>query len=110
MVCDERLRQRAARDRVQQGRLHLDEPPVLQPAPHEAHHAAPHDERAPRFLCHPQVDVALAVAGIDIGDAVPLVGERAAGFGQQHPVVHADGQLARPGLHHLARGPHPVAV
>ena len=54
------------------------------------------DERAPGLLGDPQVDVALAVAGVGVGDAVPLVGERPAGLGQQRPVVDR-APTARPG-------------
>ena len=46
VVGDERLRQRAARDRVQQRRLDLDEAAVLEPPPHQRQHPAAEQERA----------------------------------------------------------------
>jgi hypothetical protein len=110
VVGRERFGEGASGNRVEQRRLHLDEPAVFQPSPHEAHHAAAHHERAARLLRDPQVDVALAVPGVDVGDAVPLVRELAAGFGQEHPVLHPHRELARLRLHDLAGRPHPVAM
>ena len=41
-----------------------------------------------------QVDVALAVALLDVGEAVPLLGQRAHRLGQDDDVLGDDGQLA----------------
>ena len=80
------LAERAAGDRVEDRRLDLDEAAVLEPPPGERHElgCAAGSVRA-RLVGDPEVDVALAVAGVGVGDAVPLVGERAPGLGEQHP-------------------------
>jgi hypothetical protein len=70
------------RDGMEHRGLDLDEPAVLEPPPGEAEQPAPQLEGVARVLGDPQVDVALAVARVRVGDAVPLVGERAAGRGQ----------------------------
>ena len=86
VVRDERPRQRAARDRLQHGRLDLDEPSLFEVMPDRSHRGRPDGERAPSLLGHPKVDVALAVPRVDIADAVPLVRELTPGLGQQHPL------------------------
>ena len=108
VVGGEGLGQRPAGDGVQHRGLHLHEPPVLQPAPGQAHHLAAQGEGPPRPVVGPQVDVALAVAQVGVGDAAPLVAEAPAGAGQQLPAGHLHRQLAATGLHHLTGGAHPV--
>ena len=109
VVADEGLGQGPAGDGVEDRRLHLHEAPVLQPAAEQADHPAAEEERGAGLLGDEQVDVALAVAGVGVGQSVPLVGERAAGRGQERPVVDPHRQLAPPGGHDLARDPDPVA-
>src|SRR5207248_11014843 len=46
-----------------------------------------------RVLAHQQVEVALAVAGLDIGDAVERVGQRAADLGEELQFGHGQGRL-----------------
>ena len=77
---------RAAGDRVEHRRLDLDEAAVLEPAPGEADSTRLRSTNVrARLVGDPQVDVALAVAGVDVGEPVPLVGELAAGLGEQRP-------------------------
>ena len=109
VVGDEGLGQGPAGDGVEDRRLHLHEAPVLQPAAEQADHPAAEEERVAGLGRGEQVDVALAVAGVGVGEAVPLVGERAAGRGQQRPVVDLHRQLAPAGGHDLAGDPDPVA-
>ena len=68
-----------------------------------------HRERALRVLGDPEVDVTLPIPRVDVGQAVPLVGEGAARFGEQHPFPHLHRDLALAGLHHFARDAQPVA-
>ena len=84
VVGDERLGRGPARDRVEDGVSTSMKPAVLQPPAGEADDPAAQNGTCAGLLGDPQVDVALAVAGVGVGDAVPLVGERAAGLGQQH--------------------------
>ena len=108
VVGDERAGRRPAGDRVQDRRLDLEVAAVLEEAAGERDQPAAQPEGGPGLLGDPQVDVALAVAGVGVGEAVPLVGELAPGLGQQHPLLDADRQLAGPGGHHLPRDAHPV--
>ena len=78
--------------------------------PAEARHELVTDlERPPGFLVDDQVGVALAVADVDVGQTVPLVGQRAQGFGEQLQPVDLDRELALAGGHHLAVHTDPVA-
>ena len=64
--------------------------------------AAAEQKRPARLVGDPQVDVALAVAGVGVGEAVPLVGERArASASSVHEPTFTDSSPA-PGRHHLA--------
>ena len=56
-----------------------------------------------------EVDVALAEAGVDVGEAVPLVGQRPQRLGEQRELAHLDRELALLGLHHRALDADPVA-
>ena len=96
-------------DRMEDGRLDLDEPLGPQPLAHGLDHVAPQGEQLAGPFVGPQVDLALAVAGLDIGHAVPLVAEVATGLGQQLPFGHLDRELPALGAHHLTAGPDPVA-
>ena len=103
VVGDERLRVRAAGQRMQDRRLDFDEPAVFEPAAHERHEPAAQLERLADVVAHPQVDVTLAVPGVGVGDAVPLVGERPRRFGEQHPLVDPHRELAALRRHHDRR-------
>ena len=94
VVRDERLRVRASRQRLQDRRLDFDEAAIFEPAPHERHEPAAKLEDPADVVADPQVDVALAVPRVGIGDAMPLVGERPLRFGEQRPLVDAYGELA----------------
>ena len=96
VVGDEGLGQGAAGDGVEHRRLHLDEAPVLQPAAEEADHPAAEQEGGSGLGGGEQVDVALAVAGVGVDQAVPLVGERAAGAPPAAP-SRRPAPTARPG-------------
>ncbi len=109
VVRDERARRRPAGDRMQQRRLHLDEAALPQAPAHVAHDVAAQLQQLARALVGPQVDLALAVARLDVADTVPLVAEAAPRLGQQHPLAHLDRELAPPRPHDLAGDPDPVA-
>ena len=66
-------------------------------------------ERAPGVVVHDEVGVALTEAGVDVGEALPLVGHRSHGLRQQHEAIDLDGELALAGGHHRAVHTHPVA-
>ena len=61
------------------------------------------------LLVDDEVGVALAVAGVGVGEALPLVGQRPHGLGQQLEALDLDRQLALAGRHDGALDPDPVA-
>ena len=67
-----------------------------------------HLEHLAGLVVDDEVGVALPVAGVGVGEALPLVRQRAYGLGQQLEAVHLHGQLALAGDHHRALGAHPV--
>jgi hypothetical protein len=73
----ERARVGAARLDVQHRRLDLDEALVGEGAPEARHDGVAHLEVAARLVVDDQVGVALAEPGVGVGEAVPLVGQRA---------------------------------
>ena len=56
----------------------------------------PHDEVRPRLLVHREVEVALAVAGLRVGEAVEGVGQRRLDLREQHELVDGERGLAPP--------------
>ena len=94
---------------MQHGCLDLDEILGVEQLAHRGDDLAALDERVAGLLGDPQIDIALAVAGVGIGDAVPLVGERPTGGREHVPTVDAHAQLAPPGHHDDAGDGDPVA-
>ena len=76
-------------------------------APEAGDHLVADLERAAGLLVDDQVGVALAEPGVGVGQAVPLVGQRADRLRQQLEAVDLDAQLALAGGHHRARRRRP---
>ena len=83
VVRDERPRVRAAGLDVEDRRLDLDEALGGERAAEAGDQLVADLERPPGLLVDDQVGVALAVAGVDVGQPVPLVRQRAHGLGEQ---------------------------
>src|SRR5207302_10044060 len=64
---------------------------------------------AARLLVHQQVEVALAVAELDVGEAVESVRERPADLGEQGQLVDGERRLAAARAGGRAGGAHDVA-
>ena len=91
------------------GRLDLDEA-VARPACAGTSDEGVADLEDPAgLLVDDEVGVALAVAGVGVGEALPLVGQRPHGLGQQLEALDLDRQLALAGRHDGALDPDPVA-
>jgi len=101
---------RAARLAVQRRGLDLEEVPLVQVAADEGRDPCAHLEGAPHVHVDGHVEVALAVALVDVGEAGPLVGQRAQRLGEHRhlPRVHRELALVR-ALHATARA-HKVAA
>ena len=75
-VGDERLGKRAAVPRLQDRRLHLDEAPAVERAADRRDDARADERDLARVLVHQQVEVALPIALLDVGETVERVGKR----------------------------------
>ena len=109
VVGGERTRGGAAGDVMHHRRLHFEEAARVEPAAHRSDHLRAHHEDLARIRVHDQVDVALAVALLDVGQAVPLVRERAQRLGQQAQRVDLHRQFAGTGAGQPALGGDDVA-
>ena len=110
MVGDEGPRQGAAVERLQNGRLDLDEAVLVEPAADLADGAGAQGEEAAALLVGHQVELALPVAGLDILEAVELAGRRPQALRQQSPAVDRQRQLtAAPGRQSRPLDPDDVA-
>ena len=110
VVRHERPRRRAAEDRVHHRRLDLEEAARVEEAPDRAHDRGALAEDLAHVGVHHQVDVALAVADLDVLQAVPLLGQRARRLGQDDRLVGQDRQLAGAREHGAADRAHEVAA
>ena len=84
-------------------------PSAVQRAPEAGDDRVTDSERPPGLLVDDQIGVALAEAGVGVGEAVPLVGHRPHRLGQQLDAVDLDAQLALARGHHRALDADPVA-
>ena len=94
VVGRERPRQRAAVERLEDRRLDLEEAALVEPAADGATTLRAQDEQLARLLVGDQVELAVAVAGLDVLEPVELLGRRAQRLGEQRPAGGPQGQLA----------------
>ncbi len=90
----EGARRRATRDRLHHRRLDLEEVLLDQITADGIDHAGARLEQVAGLGVHDQVDVALAIALLLIGQAMPLLRQRPQRLGQQHQALDLDAQLA----------------
>ena len=88
----ERAGERAPVPRLQDRRLDFDEPPLVERAADRRDDLRAREERLARLVVHQQVEVAPAVAQLDVGQPVERVGQRLRVAGQD---VDARGQHGR---------------
>jgi hypothetical protein len=98
----ERARQRAAVDRLQHRRLDLEEAVAVEVAAHGGDDPRAVDEHLAALGVGDQVQLALAVARLDVGQAVVLVGGRAQRLRQHSDTVDQERELAAAGAHRAA--------
>ncbi len=77
VMRDERARRGPARNMVQHGRLDLEKPLFRQPLPHDADNLDAAPERLEHLGIRHHIEVTLAIARLDVGQAVPFLGKRA---------------------------------
>ncbi len=85
MVGGERPGRRAAVERLEHRRLDLDEPRVVEEPPHRGDDPRAGDEQLAGLVAGDQVELAVAEAGLDVGQAVVLLRRRPQRLGQQRP-------------------------
>ncbi len=83
----------AARERLQDGRFDFDEPVLVHPLAQRRDRARAGDEQLARGLVRDQIQLAVAVAGLQILEAVVLGRRRAQRLGQQRALVHRQREL-----------------
>ncbi len=109
VVGFERLGRGAARDGLQHRRFHFEEVTLGEELADVGDDLRAHAERFAHLLVHHQVDVALAIALLGVGQAVELVRQRAQRLGQQPHVVHVDVQVTLAGARQGTLGGDDVA-
>ena len=72
VMRDKRPRHSSTGDGLHHRSLDFDESAGIERAPHRLHQLVPPQENFAHFRIHHQIDVALAVAQFDVGEAVPL--------------------------------------
>ena len=97
MPGDERAGRGPGRRRLQDRGLDLHEVLVVEEPPDAADDLRPGLEPFPRLLVDQQVQVAAPVAGLDVGDALPLVRQRADRLVQNGELGHRDRPLTAAG-------------
>ena len=108
VVGREGLGRRAAGDGLEDRRLDLDELPRLEEAADRGDDPRAQQQAAARLPVHDEVEVALAVHLLGVGEAVPLLGQRPQRLREERARLDADGDLA--GLRPEERPPRPDDV
>ena len=109
MVGGERPRQRAAVERLEHRRLDLEEAALVEEAADRRDQPAAQDEQLAGLLVGEQVELAVPVARLDVGEPVVLVGRRPQRLREQLPRVDAQRQLAAAGAERRALDADQVA-
>ena len=102
VVGDERLGHRAAGDGMHHRRLDFDEAVGVEESPHRLHHLGALQEDLAHVGIHRQVNVAAAVAGLHVLQAVPFFGQGKQVLHQEGDLLHVDGQFVGAGAEEIA--------
>ena len=97
MVCDKGLGYRATGDRLHHRRFDFDKSPIGEKLPHGLHQLRALQEDVADFGIHEQIHVALPVAQLDVGQAMPFFGKGQQVLGEKRNLLDMDGELSRPG-------------
>ena len=94
VVRRERARERAAVERLQDRRLDFDEAGVVEKAAHGGHGLGPRDKQLARLLVGHEVELAAAIARLDVLQPVVLLGRRAQRLREHRERLDAQRDLA----------------
>ena len=78
-------------------------------APHRLHQLAALQKNFAHLGIHHQIDVALPVAQFDVGEAVPLLGQRQQVFAEERDLLYVDGEFAGAGAKQISADADVVA-
>ena len=87
-------RGRSCRNQLQHRRLDLDEAAAIEELANAAHDRRAGLEDLTRFGVGDQVEIALAITGLQVGETVPLLRQRAQGLGEQNELCGEQSELA----------------
>lgn len=99
----------APRNRLHHRRLDLHEAECIEHVAQIANEARAFTEDRAALLVHDEIDVALTITRLGVGEPVPLVGQRAQRLHQQPQRVDAHRQLTGLGVEQRALGAHDIA-
>jgi hypothetical protein len=95
--------------RLENGGLELEESVIIKIPADQRDNPAPVPESLPAFLVDNQVDVTLAIAFLDIGEPVELLGQGADSLAQESECIYPDCDLAQFCPEHMAGNPNDVS-
>src|SRR5438477_3697752 len=105
----EGTRDRAARDRLHHRRLDLEEAALDEEVAHRLHELRADLERAPRLGIDDEVDVALAIALLHVGEPVEFLRQWPQRLGEEPDLLRVDRELALVGLEDAPRDAEDVS-
>ncbi len=91
----ERPRERAASHRLHHRRLHFEEAPAIEKPPNGRHDPRAGFEHLTRVGIDDQIEIPLAIPGLDVAEPVPFLGQRAEALRQEVNPGRPDGQFVR---------------
>ena len=104
----ERPGRRAGGERLEHRGLDFEETLAVHEAPHRGHHRRAAPEHLAGARVPEEIQIALPVAGVAVGEAVPLLGQRQQGLRQEDQRVRPHGEFVGPGPEHGPGHAHPV--
>ena len=94
MVRDKGARHGAAGDGLHHRRFHFDEVVLVQRVAERSHQLGPGEEDLTNLGIDDQVEISLAVAQLDVGEAMPFFGQGQQGLREEGQVLDVDGEFA----------------
>src|SRR5579864_4372117 len=106
---DERLGDRPARNRLHHRSLDFDKTALIQEFPYRLNQFGALEKNVAHLGIHKQIDITLAIAQFDVGQAMPFFGQGKKIFRKESDVLDVDRQLAGPGAKQISADTDVVA-
>ena len=97
VLGDKRAGKRTTRDRLHHRRFDFQVAPRVEESADRCQHAAPGLEDPAGIGVDDEIEIPLPIPDLDVGQAVPFLGERDQTLGEELQVRRPDRQLVRPG-------------